>query len=99
MHPEIAALCAAHHLSSAAAVDIAALVARLTSGPRLDGVDAASGAVESPGGGLPSRFTDVGLLGVGGMGEVRRVQDRELGRTCAFKAIRVDQATKPSVVA
>ncbi len=42
-----------------------------------------SGESEPPGGG--SRYEDLGLLGRGGMGEVRRVRDRELGRTLAMK--------------
>jgi formylglycine-generating enzyme required for sulfatase activity len=49
--------------------------------------------------GLPARFTDAGLLGVGGMGEVRRVKDRALGRTCAYKSIRPELLHKPSVLA
>lgn len=36
---------------------------------------------------LPSRFEDLGLLGVGGMGEVRRVRDRVLNRVVAMKII------------
>ena len=33
------------------------------------------------------RYQDLGLLGVGGMGEVRRLLDRQLGRTVAIKLI------------
>lgn len=36
--------------------------------------------------GLP-RYEDLGRLGAGGMAEVRRVHDRELGRTLALKVI------------
>ncbi len=36
------------------------------------------------------RYDDLGILGTGGMGEVRRVVDRDLGRTMAMKIIRAD---------
>ena len=36
------------------------------------------------------RYLDLGPLGVGGMGEVRRVHDRRLGRSAALKALRVE---------
>ena len=34
------------------------------------------------------RYQDIGLLGIGGMGEVRLVQDRQLGRAIAMKIIK-----------
>ncbi|WP_164018110.1 bifunctional serine/threonine-protein kinase/formylglycine-generating enzyme family protein [Pyxidicoccus trucidator] len=39
---------------------------------------------------LPSRYKELGLLGQGGMGEVRRVHDAFLGRTVAMKLLRPD---------
>ena len=42
---------------------------------------------------LPERYADRGLLGLGGMGEVRRVYDRVLDRTVAMKLIRADRAS------
>jgi serine/threonine protein kinase/formylglycine-generating enzyme required for sulfatase activity len=39
-----------------------------------------------------SRYDDLGLLGVGGMGEVRRVRDRDLNRVLAMKILRRDGA-------
>ncbi len=53
----------------------------------------------APTSGVPSRYEDLGPLGAGGMGEVRRVRDRELGRTCAYKVIRADLVGKASVLA
>ena len=37
--------------------------------------------------GLPERYIDLGLLGRGGMGEVRRVRDRRLGAVMAMKLL------------
>ncbi|MCB9758888.1 MAG: SUMF1/EgtB/PvdO family nonheme iron enzyme [Alphaproteobacteria bacterium] len=41
---------------------------------------------------LPDRYADQGRLGQGSMGEVRRVHDRELGRTVAMKILRWELA-------
>jgi hypothetical protein len=46
--------------------------------PAFDGAASADGA-------LPSRYVDLGPIGVGGMGEVRRVRDLELNRVLALK--------------
>ena len=45
------------------------------------------------------RYEDLGLLGKGGMGEVRRVRDRRLGRTLALKIIRPRAMGRPGLVA
>ncbi|MCO4745125.1 MAG: SUMF1/EgtB/PvdO family nonheme iron enzyme [Proteobacteria bacterium] len=37
---------------------------------------------------LPERYEDLGPLGAGGMGEVRRVRDRELSRVVAMKVVK-----------
>ena len=47
---------------------------------------------------LTGRYLDLGLIGVGGMGEVRRVQDRELHRTIAMKIIRPELLGRSSLV-
>jgi len=41
-----------------------------------------------------SRYEDLGLLGIGGMGEVRRVRERDLNRTLAMKIIKPDVMAK-----
>jgi len=41
------------------------------------------------------RYDDLGALGIGGMGEVRRVRDRLLGRTVALKTIRATASMHP----
>ncbi|MDP6932804.1 MAG: serine/threonine-protein kinase, partial [Myxococcota bacterium] len=45
------------------------------------------------------RYEDLGLIETGGMGEVRRVRDRELNRTMAMKIIRVEMLDRPKVLA
>jgi len=48
--------------------------------------------------GLP-RYDDLGPLGMGGMGAVRRVRDRRLGRTLALKTIHAPALNRPELVA
>ncbi|MDP6954773.1 MAG: bifunctional serine/threonine-protein kinase/formylglycine-generating enzyme family protein [Planctomycetota bacterium] len=45
------------------------------------------------------RYEDLGLLGTGGMGEVRRVLDRDLGRTMALKVIHTEMMEAPALLA
>lgn len=47
--------------------------------------------------GLPDRYVDLGPLGRGAMGEVRRVQDRLLGIPLALKLLRKDRADEASL--
>jgi len=47
---------------------------------------------------LPERYLDLGLLGVGGMGEVRRVRDLALNRTMAMKIVKAEVMARPDVV-
>ncbi len=56
------------------------------------------------GGGRPhtpgtARFEDLGLLGQGAMGEVRRVRDRDLNRVMAMKVIRAGLMERPAILA
>jgi serine/threonine protein kinase len=46
----------------------------------------------------PDRYEDIGLLGIGGMGEVRRVRDRTLNRTLAMKVLKPGLANRPQVL-
>jgi len=46
---------------------------------------------------LDERYEDLGPLGVGGMGEVRRVRDRHLGRVLAMKLVRADLSRQASI--
>ncbi|MCB9781187.1 MAG: SUMF1/EgtB/PvdO family nonheme iron enzyme [Alphaproteobacteria bacterium] len=50
-------------------------------------------------GALPDRYEDMGLLGLGGMGEVRRVLDRTLNRPVAMKVIRPSMVYSPESMA
>jgi len=49
--------------------------------------------------GTGDRYLDLGLLGTGGMGEVRRVRDRDLGCTLAMKIIRPELVGHPRALA
>ena len=43
------------------------------------------------------RYTDLGGIAMGGMGDVRRVRDHHLGRVVAMKVIRHDRAADPGM--
>jgi serine/threonine protein kinase/formylglycine-generating enzyme required for sulfatase activity len=45
-----------------------------------------------------SRYDDLGPIGMGGMGEVRRVRDRRLGRVLALKTLHAPSLSRPSLV-
>ncbi|MBO87256.1 MAG: hypothetical protein CL927_18060 [Deltaproteobacteria bacterium] len=65
-------------------------------------VEESSGATEAPSsalsGLLGDRYRDLGPLGVGGMGEVRRVYDRQLRRVVAMKTLRTNLLENPAAV-
>jgi formylglycine-generating enzyme required for sulfatase activity len=46
---------------------------------------------------LPARYEELGRLGSGGFGDVRRVRDRELGRVVAMKTLRPDVAVSAAL--
>ena len=52
-------------------------------------------SVASPVGDDAERYADLGVIGRGGMGEVRRVRDRQLGRLVAMKLLRSELAQRP----
>lgn len=66
----------------------------------LDDVDAMDAPAAVPLGSpqIANRYRDLGPLGIGGMGEVRRVWDTRLARTSAMKIIRVEKALQPHAV-
>jgi serine/threonine-protein kinase len=86
-----------------------ATTARVESPPERrgrSGVRAATGVTETRDGAppppaqavvLPERYEDLGLLGSGGFGDVRRVRDRELGRVVAMKTLRHDVVATPAL--
>ena len=103
MHAEIAAFFSEHRLPAHLAGPLAVRLSGSSTQLGLAAITLSDEPTEelSPvaDGALPARYAEVGKIGVGGMGEVIRVRDRDLGRTCAFKSIRVDFATKPNVIA
>lgn len=48
---------------------------------------------------IAGRYEDLGVIGTGGMGDVRRVRDTELNRTLAMKTIHTPLLGKPSALA
>ncbi len=50
-------------------------------------------------GGVLPKYRDMGVIGTGGMGEVRRVYDNDLGRTMAMKIVGQQIMHKPGSVA
>jgi len=63
--------------------------------------DPAAGSVSTvpeDGSWLPERYSDLGQLGMGGMGEVRRVLDRRLNRAVAMKIIRPSMVYSPEAM-
>ncbi len=111
--PALADYIHAHGLSAEDARDLHALLARLVADAKhtstlatmdrarslaveldLDGETNERPRVEGIG-----RYEDLGLLGEGGMGEVRRVRDRDLNRVMAMKVIRGDLMERPAALA
>ncbi|MCB9688090.1 MAG: serine/threonine protein kinase [Alphaproteobacteria bacterium] len=112
MVPDLQVIVSTHRLPPQVVRDLEALVANLQRGtsatvvlsgdaqevPDLEPAppgEASGASVDA----IPARYTDMGRIGVGGMGEVRRVRDRELGRTCAYKSVKPELMDKVSVVA
>ncbi|MCB9713713.1 MAG: protein kinase [Myxococcales bacterium] len=69
----------------------------LVSASSMDGdeLDAGPPDDEHPPEGFGSRYADLGLLGRGGMGEVRLARDQTVGRRVALKVIRHGRAHRP----
>lgn len=105
MHAEIAALARKHVIGPALLADLNALWER-----RVDATILVDG--DEPVGSLPSaldedthepeliggRYVDLGPIGTGGMGEVRRVRDVTFNRTLAMKTIHARLVDKSAAV-
>ncbi len=109
--PALADYIRAHRPSAEATADLHALVERLVTQARHTSTLSTLQAAPDPTPGSPreaddgsreahvERYEDLGPLGEGGMGEVRRVRDRDLNRTMAMKVIRADLMKHPAVLA
>jgi serine/threonine-protein kinase len=64
-----------------------------------EGVPAVEGSGDDLDATTTGRYDDLGLLGTGGMGQVRQVLDKDLGRKMAMKILRADLMDRPKVVA
>ena len=107
-HDDIARFAAAHGLSEAAVRELRGLVEAPAADPRrlsamstlaLDTaelVGPGQSMTLPPGDGR--RYDDLGLIGTGGMGEVRRVRDTVLNRVMAMKVIRAELLGHPTVL-
>ncbi len=76
-------------------------IASETSAVRLSRLDVDVTAIEASPiemTGTASRYDDLGILGQGGMGEVRRVLDRDLNRVMVMKVIRPELLDKGAVL-
>ena len=113
MHPEILAYVKSHGLSAAEAMEVERLVEVVARGLRPPDMPEFSPAREPASLGscpdarspdveraprIAGRYQDLGLLGAGGMGEVRRVLDTKLNRTLAMKILHGDLCTQPSTL-
>ncbi len=74
--------------SSSSLPTMFATLSGLGDDPALEEAEAAAATVRGPEVGVAARYVDLGVIGRGGMGEVRRVQDRDLNRVLAMKVIR-----------
>ena len=111
MHADLEALAAKHSLPATVTVEIEALLQRHSMGAAtisLDGytsvalpVDdsnlASARAAEAPL--VAGRYEDLGPIGMGGMGEVRRVRDVELNRVLAMKIVHPSLLQRPAALA
>jgi hypothetical protein len=106
LHPEIAAFVRERNLPADVIAPMAALFGRLRHLSMLSSlaepvvsVDLEPDAPTDRRRRVAERYEDLGLLGVGGMGEVRRVRDRDLNRVVAMKVIKAELLAKPAVLA
>jgi serine/threonine-protein kinase len=91
-------LCEAHGLDAEIRDELLELLKRaaLAEQPGATLVPEAAGALESAT--HPSRYLDLGLIGRGGMGEVRQVRDLELNRVVAMKILHAElESHEPTV--
>lgn len=89
MRDELRAFAQAHGLSADVAGQLEALVDGLLEDDRRTVYTTADPGEERRASRVVAdRYVDLGPLGEGGMGEVRRVKDAVLGRTCAYKVVR-----------
>ena len=98
----IAVVCRAHQASPPAVLSTAFGTnpgVALDANPTLVADEDGEPMLSSGRGQVTSRYDDLGPLGAGAVGEVRRVRDRDLNRIVAMKILRKRHLPKPSAVA
>jgi serine/threonine protein kinase/formylglycine-generating enzyme required for sulfatase activity len=96
MHAALAAVARRYGLSPAAIAELASAEAQIAR----DAAGAPSAATGTPGSALiAGRYLDLGPIGSGGMGEVRRVRDVALNRVLAMKVAHSALLSRPATLA
>ncbi len=100
LQDDLAALAARHGYRGSGGEDLIQwLATQLSDATQMSVLELSNTPVLPPPPEQPDRYTDMGLLGEGAMGEVRRVLDQKLNRVLAMKILRPTLSADRSLVA